>query len=100
MLSLRFLQLSLAMFIAFIYGYFITVSLMAIMIGLGTDFIIASTVALVLSTYSSLTVTDKIEAIAEKIATKIVGISSFFKEKKEEFDAYNFNRKNCVYLIS
>jgi hypothetical protein len=100
MSSIRLLQLSFVVLIAFIYGYLVSLSIIAVMLGLGLDIVVASTTALIVSTYSTLLVSDYIESFAEKITCNIYRIKSFFKQKKEEFDTKAFNLKNGIVSIS
>lgn len=100
MSSYRFMYLSLVCFIAFIYGYIISIGMLAIMLGLGIDIAVSSVTALIVSTYTTLLIGDHIEYVADKVTTSLLKVKTFFRNKKEEFDAANFNRKNGLVLVS
>jgi len=74
--------------------------MLAIMLGLGIDIAISSVTALIVSTFSTLLISDHIEAVADKMTTGLLKVKTFFRNKKEEFETANFNRKNGLILVS
>ena len=104
--------------ICFLYGYYMSLSLAGILLGYGVSEVVAVVFAGVVTIISSMfltplfvfvsniaaeTVTTTCEiacevasSVVSKVESGVDSIVSFFKEKKEEFDAYVFNKNNGV----
>lgn len=103
MSTLRFVSFSLAVVTLTVYQYIMVIAIAGVLLGLGSDIILATVSAIIVSTISTMTIAQPVIAISEVVVEKASYTASkvcrFFREKKEEFEAYRFNKANGFSLV-
>lgn len=103
MFTLRFVSFSFALTVLTVYQYVMMIAIAGVLLGLSSNVILSIVSALIISTLSTMFIAPPVFAISEVVVEKASFTASkvcrFFREKKEEFEAYRFNKANGFSLV-
>lgn len=103
MSTLRFVSLSLAVVVLTVCQYIMVVAMASVLLGISSNVILSTVSAIIVATLSTMFIAPPVIAISEAVVEKASSTASkvcrFFREKKEEFDAYRFNKANGLSLV-
>ena len=83
--------------------YTLSIALAGVLLGLTSDVILSTVLAVFGSLYVTMYIAPSVveisEVVVEKVSFTASKVCRFFREKKEEFDAYRFNKANGLSLV-
>ena len=98
MSPIRFASFWLAVVTLMAIQYAMSMAMVAVFFGLSSKIILSTVLAIIGSMYATMYIAPSVGAISEVVVGKASftasKVSQFFREKKDEFEAYRFNKAN------
>jgi hypothetical protein len=100
---IRFASFSLAVVTLMVIQYAMSIAIAGVLFGLSSEVILSTVLAIIGSMYATMYIAPSVVAISEVVVEKVSftasKVSRFFREKRDEFEAYRFNKANGLSFV-